>query len=264
MTVTTGTPATRAGAAPRLPIRYIALEAKRQLRNVRAVVFTIALPVVMMLIFGAAYGTAGAVDPGTRLHESVVITLQMAAYGAMMAALSQAFVIVNERSTGWNRQLRVTPLSGTAFLASKVIASLCVAATSIIVVFVVSRLALGTTLSIGHWIAAGAAVWVGVIPFALIAVLIGQFAKPSFAQPLFMMVFMGLAILGGLWVPLSIMPSWMTTVAKMLPSYWLNRMGQTGAGATGTLGQPMVVLAIWAVVLCAVIVWRYRRDASRL
>ena len=44
----------------------------------------------------------------------------------------------------------------------------------------------------------GVGIWCGVVPFALIAVLIGQFAKPSFAQPLFMVVFMGLAILGGL------------------------------------------------------------------
>jgi ABC-2 type transport system permease protein len=256
-------PHVRTVGAPRLPVRYVLLEAKRQLRNVRSLVFTFAVPVIMMLIFGAAYGKGDAVDPITKLPEAVVITLQMAAYGAMMAALSQAFAIVNERAIGWNRQLRVTPLSGTAFLMSKVIASLVVAAMSIIIVSVISVLALGTTMSIGHWLGAGFAIWAGVIPFALIAVLIGQFAKPSFAQPLFMVVFMGMAILGGLWVPLSIMPSWMTNVAQVLPSYWLNRMGQTGAGASGSFGQPIMVLAVWAVVLCALIVWRYRQDAAR-
>jgi ABC-2 type transport system permease protein len=259
----TTTTAARPAAGARFPVRYVLLEARRQLRNVRAIVFTFAVPVIMMLIFGAAYGKGHAIDPITKLPESVVITLQMAAYGAMMAALSQAFQIVNERAIGWNRQLRVTPLSGTAFLVSKVIASMVVAAMSIIIVSVISVIALGTSMSIGHWLAAGVAIWLSVIPFALIAVIIGQFAKPSFAQPLFMVVFMGMAILGGLWVPLSIMPSWMTNVAQVLPSYWLDRMGQTGAGASGSFGQPVMVLAIWAVVLCALIVWRYRRDAAR-
>jgi ABC-2 type transport system permease protein len=76
---------------------------------------------------------------------------------------------------------------------------------------------------------------------------------------------MGLAILGGLWVPLSIMPSWMRIVAQFLPSYCLNRIGQMGAGATGATGviEPALVLAGWTVVLAAVIVWRYRRDAAR-
>ena len=58
----------------------------------------------------------------------------MAGYGAMMAALSQAFAIVNERSIGWNRQLRITPLTGTGYLASKVAAALVIAALSIALV----------------------------------------------------------------------------------------------------------------------------------
>ncbi len=247
----------------RLPIRYVALETTRQLRNVKAMVFTFAIPVVMLLVFGAAYGSQ--LDQSTGLRYLTVTTLQMASYGAMMAALSQAFAIVNERSIGWNRQLRVTPLSGWGFMVSKVIAAMAFAALSITITIAVAVVALHATLDPAHWLAAAFGIWCGVVPFALIAILVGQFAKPSFAQPLFMVVFMGLSILGGLWVPLSVMPSWMGTVAHLLPSYWLNRIGQMGAGATGSTGmvEPALVLTGWAVALAAVIVWRYRRDAAR-
>lgn len=250
-------------ASGRLPIRYVYLETMRQLRNVRATVFTFAIPVIMLLVFGSTFG--GQVDPTTHLQYLVVTTLQMASYGAMMAALSQAFAIVNERSLGWNRQLRVTPLSGWGFMVSKVIAAMAFAAVSIVITVLVATVGLHASLDPGRWLAAGFGIWCGVIPFALIAILIGQFAKPSFAQPLFMVVFMGLAILGGLWVPLSVMPDWMGSVAHLLPSYWLNRIGQMGAGATGSSGmaEPAMVLAGWAIVLAAVIVWRYRRDAAR-
>lgn len=250
-------------ASGRMPIRYVYLETKRQLRNVRAMVFTFAVPVIMLLVFGSAFGSQ--TDPTTRLQYLVVTTLQMAAYGAMMAALSQAFAIVNERSIGWNRQLRVTPLSGWGFMVSKVIAAMAFAAVSIVITVVVATVGMHASLDPLRWFAAGFGIWCGVIPFALIAILIGQFAKPSFAQPLFMVVFMGMAILGGLWVPLSVMPEWMGTVAHLLPSYWLNRIGQMGAGATGSSGmvEPAMVLACWAIVLATVIVWRYRRDAAR-
>jgi len=250
-------------ASGRMPIRYVYLETKRQLRNVRAMVFTFAVPVIMLLVFGSAFGSQ--TDPTTRLQYLVVTTLQMAAYGAMMAALSQAFAIVNERSIGWNRQLRVTPLSGWGFMVSKVIAAMAFTAVSIVITVLVATVGMHASLDPLRWFAAGFGIWCGVIPFALIAILIGQFAKPSFAQPLFMVVFMGMAILGGLWVPLSVMPEWMGTVAHLLPSYWLNRIGQMGAGATGSSGmvEPTMVLACWAIVLAAVIVWRYRRDAAR-
>jgi ABC-2 type transport system permease protein len=244
-------------------IRYLALEVLRQLKNVRNLVFTFALPVVMLLIFGGAYGGSGRVDDTTHLPWLVVTTVQMAGYGAMMSALGQAFTIVNERALGWNRQLRITPLSGAGYLVTKIAAALAVAAISIVLVFAVSMVALHATLPVGGWVLAGVSLWLGIVPFALIAILIGQFAKPEFAQPLFMAVFFGMAILGGLWVPLQIMPAWVSNVAQIVPSYWLNKLGQMGAAGSGDAMTPMIVLVVWSLALGALIVWRYRRDAAR-
>jgi ABC-2 type transport system permease protein len=242
-------------------IRYFGLEMARQLRNARSLIFTFAVPVAMLLIFGSTYGAQ--FDKAAHLQWIIVTTVQMGAYGAMMAALAQAFTIVNERSVGWNRQLRITPLSGTGYMITKVSSALAVGLLSIIVVFAVSILALHAQLSVQGWVMAGLGLWVGIIPFALIAVLIGQFAKPSFAQPLFMVTFLGLAILGGLWVPLDILPTWVGNVAQAAPSYWLNKLGQMGAGLTGNIGTPTIVLGAWTVVLAALIAWRYRRDSAR-
>jgi ABC-2 type transport system permease protein len=242
-------------------IRYFGLEMARQLRNARSLIFTFAVPVVMLLIFGSTYGSQ--FDTAAHLQWIVVTTVQMGAYGAMMAALAQAFTIVNERSVGWNRQLRITLLSGTGYLITKVSSALAVGLLSILVVFTIAATALHAHLSIAAWIMAGLGLFLGIIPFALIAILIGQFAKPSFAQPLFMMTFFGLAILGGLWIPLDIMPSWVSNIAQVSPSFWLDKAGQMGAGLTGNIGTPVVVLGAWTLVIGALITWRYRRDSAR-
>lgn len=246
-----------------MTITYLGLESWRQLKNVRSLIFTFAIPLALLLMFGGIYGSGGAVDQVTGLPWIVVTTVQMAGYGGLMAALGQAFAIVTERSVGWNRQLRLTPLSGMGYLLSKVCAALAVAAVSIVALIVISVLVFHTTLTFGAWAMAALGLWVGVIPFGLIAVLIGQFARPQFAQPLFMVVFFGMAILGGLWVPLSILPTWVTDVAQVVPSYWLNRLGQMGAHLSGDILEPTLILLAWTLVLGAVIVWRYRRDAAR-
>ena len=246
-----------------MSITYIGLESARQLQNARGLIFTFAIPLVMLLVFGSAYGSGGAMDKTTGLPWVVVTTIQMAGYGGMMAALGQAFNIVTERSLGWNRQLRVTPLSGTGYLVSKVVSALAVSIVSIVLLILVSVLVLGAKLSLLGWSMATLGLWAGVIPFALIAVLIGQFAKPSYAQPLFMVVFLGMAILGGLWIPLQIMPDWVSNVAQIVPSYWLNRLGQMGASVSGNVLEPILILLAWTVVLAGFIIWRYKRDAAR-
>lgn len=246
-----------------MSLTYIRLESWRQLKNARGLIFSLAVPIIMLFAFGGAYGGGGAVDPVTGLPWLVVLTIQMSAYGAMIAALGQSFSIVTERSIGWNRQLRVTALSGTGYLVSKVIAAMIVAALSIVVIDVISIVGLHTSLPPLGWLTAGIALWIGIIPFALLAIIIGQVAKPEFAQPLFTVVFLGLSLLGGLWVPLQIFPAWVSNVAKAVPSYWLNRIGQMGAHQSGDVLQPALVLLAWSVVLAVFIVWRYRRDAAR-
>jgi ABC-2 type transport system permease protein len=246
-----------------MTIAYLGRDSLRQLKNARAIVFTVAVPLIMLIAFGGSYGGSGQVDASTHLPWVVVTTIQVAAYGGMMAALSQAFQIVTERSIGWNRQLRITPLSGTGYLVSKVVAALALALFSILLIIVASLVLFHPDLAAGSWVLAGLAVWCGVIPFALLGIVIGQFAKPEFAQPLFMVVFMGMAILGGLWIPLQIFPAWVADVAKAVPSYWLNRVGQLGALQSGDALTPAIVLALWTVALAALVVWRYRRDAAR-
>lgn len=242
--------------------RYLRLETIRQLKNARSLIFSFAVPVFMLLIFGRAYGSAG-VDTSTHLPWLMVTTVQMGGYGGMMASLSQAFVIVTERSVGWNRQLRITPLSGTGYMVSKVVTAMVAGLMSIVLIFVISAAVFHPPVAPAAWLMSGLALWFGILPFSLIAIMIGQFAKPQFAQPLFMAVFFGLAILGGLWVPLQIMPNWVSDVAKAVPSYWLNHLGDMGAHLSGDVMQPVLVLLAWTVALAVFISWRYRRDAAR-
>ncbi|MPV48613.1 MULTISPECIES: ABC transporter permease [unclassified Pseudactinotalea] len=246
-----------------MSLTYVRLESLRQLKNTRTLLFTLAVPLVMLFAFGGTFGAGGSMDDVTHLPWIVVTTIQMAAYGAMIAALSQSFNIVNERSLGWNRQLRITPLSGTGYLVSKVVTAMLLALVAIVVVIAVAAVVFRPDLGTAAWLATGLGIWFGVLPFALIGLLIGQFAKPEFAQPLFMAVFMGLSLLGGLWVPLQIFPAWMSEAAQVVPSYWLNRLGQMGAHLSGDVLTPALVLTAWTLVIGTVIVWRYQRDAAR-
>ena len=86
---------------------YLALEIRRAVRNRRYLVFAIGFPVVFYLLYtGVLLGKNAPPDPAWNAFFMV----SMAAYGMIGASLSNAMPIAQERTSGWTRQLRITPL----------------------------------------------------------------------------------------------------------------------------------------------------------
>jgi ABC-2 type transport system permease protein len=90
---------------------YLSLEIKRIVRSPQFAIFTIGMPAAMYLLFGSIYGDA-VLDNGLRSSTQTMIT--MAAYGASGGALFTGTRVAQERTDGWQRQLRLTPMRGPA------------------------------------------------------------------------------------------------------------------------------------------------------
>ena len=56
----------------------------------------------------------------------------LAAFGTMNAMLSAGARIAGERAVGWNRQLRITPLSTRTYFRAKVLTGYLMAATTLV------------------------------------------------------------------------------------------------------------------------------------
>jgi len=73
---------------------------------------------------------------------------------------------------------------------------------------------------------------------------------------------LALATLGGLFLPLDALPAWRTSVAELMPSYWLAELGSSGNDPLRAL-LAAVILAAWLGVLASLSVWRYSRVSER-
>lgn len=240
---------------------YLVLETKRAIRNPRSLVFTIVFPVVLFLIYRGLYGDQKI--QGTNATYTVFLMCSMAAYGGMMAAMSSSARTAIERSTGWQRQLRLTPLSSTGYLVSKVAVSMFVALPSVALVSLVGVVS-GAHLSATGWVQVILGVWVATLPFAVLGLLIGQLASADNLQIYQTGTMLFLALIGGLFIPVTVFPTWLGDIAKVLPSYWLARIGQGAELGNHDLGHAVEILAIWTVVLVFLVLRRYRRDSARV
>jgi ABC-2 type transport system permease protein len=142
-----------------------------------------------------------------------------------------------------------------------VCAALVMTLPAICLTFAVAWAAKGVSLPVWEWLAMTGLLLVGAIPFAALGVVIGGLSDGDSATGVTMMAYLTLAALGGLWMPVKILPAGMRAVARVLPSNRLAELGWTvAAGHTPPLAA-IAVLVVWGTVLTGAAVLVARRAA---
>ncbi|GAA1304163.1 ABC transporter [Planotetraspora silvatica] len=241
---------------------YLKIELLRMFRNKRYVIFVVVFPVVFYLLYSNLWGSE--VDQATGVKASVILMVSMAAYGALAASImSSAVPWAQERQSGWLRQLQITPLPGWAIITTKLIASMLLVLPSLLLVGLAAVLTQHVSLPVGEWFGLIGSLWIGTIPFVALGLTIGSLLPPDTAQPVAMIGMFGLALLGGLWFPVDIMPSAMKSIAHVLPSYDYASIGWNIVAGDAPETSAVLGIAGWAVALGALAVLAYRRATIR-
>ncbi len=220
------------------------------------------MPAVLLLVFTGLYGGAGATFPNG-IPVSTGLMINMATYAAMTAPLFTGTRVATERGTGWQRQLRLTPLSSTAYLLTKGLTALLIAVPGLVLVGAIGALVEGVRLSAGQWLGVLGGVWLAAIPVAMLGLAIGLLANQDTVQPVGSGLMMLFGLLGGVWVPAEAAPDWMLGIMRVMPTYWMNQVAKAPLLADAALGRAVLVLAGWTVLLGLVGAWRFRTATAR-
>ncbi len=187
----------------------------------------------------------------------------MATVGAMIAVISNGARIAADRSAGWTRQLRITPLTAGDYLGAKAACGFLMALLAIALVSL-SGTALGVRLDAGEWTGMIGLMMVGLIPVAVLGILLGHVVTPDSLAPAVGGTIMLLALLGGAFGFLVAKSGAVFDLIKALPSYWLVQAGKTALGGSGWPAEGWIVIAAWTAVLAPLAVLVYRRDTGRV
>ena len=239
---------------------YARLELRRAFRNRRYVMFAVGIPVFFYLLYtGVLGGKDASSDPTWRAQ----FMISMAAYGMIAAALASAMPIAQERASGWTRQLRITPLSSSAWVATKLIVAYLTALPALVLVTVAAIVVNGVALAPATWLAILGGLAIGVLPFIGLGLLIGFTFDVNSAQGAMTATSIGLAVLGGLWAPVSTFPDGIATIGRMLPSYRFADLGWSALADGVPDPVDLAWVAGWAVLAFGLVAWRYRAAELR-
>ncbi len=251
----------RANGTVAMTARYALLSTRTAYRNIRFLVLTVILPLLLFLLYSSVYG-GQTTDAG--LSVVAYLMVSMASFGCIGAAINTGARVAIERQTGWNRQLRLTALPANSYLIAKAVVSMLVTLPALILVFAAGATVGHVDLSPGQWLETGLALWLGLIPFAVLGLVIGFAGTVDTVQPISMITYLGLSVLGGLWFPVEQFPAFLQDVAKVTPSYWLAELGRDVLAGNGISMTAVLVLAAWTLALGAVGSVAYRRSGRKV
>jgi ABC-2 type transport system permease protein len=243
-----------------MPLLYVRYELLRTLRNRRFFLLSLGFPLVLYYVI---------VSPNRHVHDfdgsgisfPLYYMVGLASFGTMSAMLSCGARIAAERAVGWNRQLRITPLSPRTYFRVKVLTGYMMALISLLALYAAGA-SLGVSLSADQWLKMTGLILVGLVPFAALGVLLGHLLTPDSIGPAMGGGISLLALLGGTWFPIG--GGFLHDLAQFIPSYWLVQASHIALGGHPWPAKAWALTLAWTIVLGALAARAYRRDTGRV
>jgi ABC-2 type transport system permease protein len=243
-------------------LTVLRLEVRRLLRNRRTMVLAIAMPVIFFFSFGRSSAYVHQIIG--RGNVTAFAMVSIALFGGVFATATGGAMVSIERTLGWSRQLRVTPLSPAAYIAIKMLTSLTLAAGAVGAVYLVGLVTNQASMPSDLWAITGICVWIGSLLFAAFGLFIGYLLPSENVTQVLSLILMLCSFAGGLFIPITHFPHTYATLAKLTPLYGLNELVHyplTG----GTFAWLWVLnLVVWMGAFVLGAVWRFRHDTARV
>ncbi|WP_249713973.1 ABC transporter permease [Rhizomonospora bruguierae] len=239
---------------------FLVMEIRRMLRNRRTLVFVLVMPPLFFLLFGGA-NRGQHLDNGTRVNAYIMISL--AVYGAMVATTSGGAMVAVERAQGWSRQLRLTPLHPAAYVATKVLTAMALGLLAVVIQFTVGAVS-DVRMPAHVWLFAGLAAWLGSLVFAAFGLFVGYLAPAENVMQFLGPILAILALFGGLFVPLEVLPHVMQQIAKFTPVYGVGQIARSWLIGESVSGAAVANVVLWTAGFGFGAARLFRRDTARV
>jgi ABC-2 type transport system permease protein len=234
-------------------------------RNRQSRFFTLALPVLFLLIFASVFsGKAHSVRvPGGRIPTSTYYVPGIITLGIIAAAFVNLVISVTaQRETGVLKRRRATPVPATAIIAGRALTA------------TVTALFITAVLLLIGWVFYGARIPARTAPALIVTIIIGTisfccmgFALASVirnedaAQPITQAIMLPLYFISGVFVATAVLPHWLVRVADVFPvrhlaSALLLAYNPFTSGAGFAVKDLLIVIA-WGVGGAVVAVRRF-------
>jgi ABC-2 type transport system permease protein len=232
--------------------KFFLMQFKLYLREPLAFFFSLAYPVLLLLLFGFIYGNQpapefwgrnfGTVDASVPAYTAIIV--------GTVALMGIPIDTATNRETGVLRRYRATPLRPVAYLIASIAVYLLIALMGMALLVLTGKLVFGLRME-GSWLSILVAIVLSAFSFFSVGYLIASIVPTArVAQAVGMVIFFPMMFLSGAGLPLQLLPEGLQKVSDFLPMSYVVRLiqGLWFGDSWVDLWVPVLVLAGMLVV----------------
>jgi ABC-2 type transport system permease protein len=246
-----------------LLVHQVRYDLLASIRNPRARFFTFFFPILLLVVFNAAFGNGHTMIDGVRVKLKVFYVPGILTMSVVVAAYAGLVIsMANLRETGVLKRRRSTPVPPALLIAGQALSTVVTTVLMAAILLVIAKLVYGVGIGAGAILAVACIVVVGTISFACIAYAVsGLIGSPEAAQPITQASMFPLWFISGVFIPVPNLPSALRHIGDVFPvahlsnSLHLAVVHGTFSGAI-SLTDVLVLLA-WALGAGAFAAWRF-------
>ena len=231
------------------------------LRNQQARFFTVALPIIFLVIFVSVFGNDKLGPQGIKASTYYVPGI------SALAVIAGSFVnlvisVTAQRESGVLKRRRATPVPAWVLIAGRALAAIVVALVVMTVLLLIGRFGYGVKLPTSTLPGVVVTAIIGAVAFCCLAYALTTFvSNEDAAQPMVQAIMLPLYFISGVFIPNINLPTWLRDVAKVFPvqhlADGLHHAFNPATHGVGIVWSDIGVLVLWGVIGLALALWRF-------
>jgi len=229
-------------------------------RNRQARFFTLALPVIFLVIFVSVFGNSR-IGP-EHIKASTYYVPGIAALAVLTASFTNLVIsIIAQREAGVLKRRRATPVPAWVLVVARAITSLVVSVIVTAIVIAIGSVIYGVHVDPSSLGGLALSVAVGSLALACLGYAVSSsIGSADAAQPVTLAITLPLSFISGVYIPSLRLPSALHKIAEAFPLQHLVAALSRGflPGASGVAWSDLAIVAAWGVVGLAFALRRFR------
>lgn len=243
---------------------YFRIDLTRQLRDATNLMFVLALPVAMYLLFGTQSGADESAGNG---NVAFYVLGSLAYYGAATGMVAVTGIAAAENMLGWGRTVALTKQPRWAYIVNKAGVALTMALIALLLVHIVGWFTGARTDTPGVWLATIGISLVCLLPWAVFGLAAALLFRSETAVGVASGLLTFFAFFGNVFMPLS---GTMLDIARFTPMYgmaglvrWPLTEGNLATGGKDEMWVLLVNTGVWTLLFCLLALLGASRSTAR-